>query len=179
MRASRWCRCGMPWWVTCAIALLVLSGAVALVLLIACANVASLLLARASGRQRELAIRAAVGATRVRMVRQMLTESMVLAALGAILGFALGAWGVRALLALVPGNLPRLTDTAGNMRAIPLLDWRVAAFTVGTALLTGLLFGTFPALQASRADLASNLKESGAALGNWAETQPSAVGFWW
>ena len=142
------------------IALLVLSGAVALVLLIACANVASLLLARASGRQRELAIRGAVGATRTRMVRQMLTESVVLAGLGGVLGFMLGAWGVRALLALVPGNLPRLTDAAGNHAAIPLLDWRVAAFTVGTALLTGLLFGTFPALQSSRTDLASNLKES-------------------
>ncbi len=147
------------------VALLVLSGAVALVLLIACANVASLLLARASGRQRELAIRAAVGATRVRMIRQMLTESVVLAALGGLLGFVLGAWGVRALLALVPGNLPRLTDAAGNHLAIPLLDWRVAAFTVGTALLTGLLFGTFPALQSSRTDLASNLKEAGGRSG--------------
>ena len=141
-------------------ALLVLSGAVGLVLLIACANVASLLLARASVRQRELAIRGAVGATRGRVVRQMLTESMVLAVLGGVLGFALGAWGVRELLTLVPGNLPRLTDAAGNHASIPLLDWRVAAFTMGTALLTGLLFGTFPALQASRADLASNLKES-------------------
>ena len=147
------------------IALLVLSGAVALVLLIACANVASLLLARASGRQRELAIRAAVGATRVRMIRQMLTESVVLAGLGGMLGFALGAWGVRALLELVPGNLPRLTDAAGNYRAIPVLDWRVAAFTMGTALLTGLLFGTFPALQSSRTDLASNLKEAGGRSG--------------
>jgi putative ABC transport system permease protein len=142
------------------VALLVLSGAVALVLLIACANVASLLLARASGRQRELAIRASMGATRGRIVRQMLTESVLLAVLGGALGFALGAWGVRALLALVPGNLPRLTDAAGNHTAIPVLDWRVAAFTVGTALLTGLLFGTFPALQSSRTNLASNLKES-------------------
>ncbi len=141
-------------------ALLVLSGAVALVLLIACANVASLLLARASVRQRELAIRGAVGATRGRVVRQMLTESMVLAVLGGLLGFALGAWGVRGLLTLVPGNLPRLTDTAGQHASIPLLDWKVAAFTMGTALLTGLLFGTFPALQASRADLSSHLKES-------------------
>ena len=141
-------------------ALLILSGAVGLVLLIACANVASLLLARASVRQRELAIRGAVGATRARVVRQMLTESMVLAALGGILGFALGAWGVRELLTLVPGNLPRLTDAAGNHASIPLLDWRVAAFTMGTALLTGLLFGTFPALHASRADLSSHLKES-------------------
>jgi predicted permease len=141
-------------------ALLVLSGAVGLVLLIACANVASLLLARASVRQRELAIRGAVGATRGRVVRQMLTESMVLAVLGGLLGFALGAWGVRELLTLVPGNLPRLTDATGSHASIPLLDWKVAAFTMGTALLTGLLFGTFPALQASRADLSSHLKES-------------------
>ena len=141
-------------------ALLVLSGAVGLVLLIACANVASLLLARASVRQRELAIRGAVGATRGRVVRQMLTESMLLAVLGGILGFVLGAWGVRELLTLVPGNIPRLTDAAGNHANIPLLDWKVAAFTMGTALLTGLLFGTFPALQASRADLSSHLKES-------------------
>jgi len=141
-------------------ALLVLSGAVGLVLLIACANVASLLLARASVRQRELAIRGAVGATRGRVIRQMLTESIVLAVLGGVLGFALGVWGVRELLTLVPGNIPRLTDVAGNHASIPLLDWKVAAFTMGTALLTGLLFGTFPALHASRADLSSHLKES-------------------
>jgi predicted permease len=147
-------------------ALLVLSGAVALVLLIACANVASLLLARASGRQRELAIRAAVGANRVRMVRQMLTESVVLAGIGGLLGFALGAWGVRALLALVPGNLPRLTDAASNHAAIPVLDWHVAAFTVATAVMTGLLFGTFSALQASRTDLSSHLKESSGRSGS-------------
>ena len=146
-------------------ALLILSGAVALVLLIACANVASLLLARASGRQRELAIRGAVGATRARMIQQMLTESLLLAALGGIIGFALGAWGVRELLALVPGNLPRLTDAAGNHAAIPLLDWRAAVFTLGTALLTGLLFGIIPALQSSRTDLSSNLKESGGRSG--------------
>jgi len=146
-------------------ALLVLSGAVALVLLIACANVAGLLLARASGRQRELAIRAAVGATRGRVVRQMLTESVVLAGTGGILGFALGAWGVRALLALVPGNLPRLTDAAGTHAAIPLLDWRLASFTLGASLLTGLLFGIFPALQASRIDVWSHLKESGGRFG--------------
>ena len=146
-------------------ALLVLAGAVALVLLIACANVANLLLARAAGRQRELAIRAAVGASRARVVRQMLTESVVLAGFGGVLGFALGAWGVRALLAQVPGNLPRLTDATGNPAAIPLLDWRVTAFTVGTALLTGLLFGTFPALQSSRTNLASHLKESSSRSG--------------
>ena len=142
------------------IALLVLSGAVALVLLIACANVASLLLARASGGNGSWRFAAAVGATRVRMVRQMLTESMVLATLGGVLGFALGAWGVRATAGA--GALePSTADGCGRQsRGIPLLDWRVAAFTMGTAVLTGLLFGTFPALQSSRTDLASNLKES-------------------
>jgi ABC-type antimicrobial peptide transport system permease subunit len=105
-------------------ALLVLFGAVALVLLIACANVANLQLARAAGRQRELAIRAAVGADRGRVVRQLLTESVLLAGCGGILGLGLGVAGVRGLLLLVPGNIPRVTDETGAAIVIPALDWR-------------------------------------------------------
>jgi len=141
--------------------LLILLGAVGFVLLIACANVANLLLARAAMRQRELAIRAAMGASRWRMVRQLLTESVLLAGAGAVLGFGLGAWGVRLLLAIAPGNIPRLTDAEGVLRPIPLLDWRVAAFTVAVAVATGILFGIFPALHTSKPDLISALKEGG------------------
>ena len=141
-------------------ALLVLFGAVALVLLIACANVANLLLARAAGRQRELAIRSAVGANRGRVVRQLLTESVLLAGCGGMLGLGLGAAGVRGLLLLVPGNIPRVTDETGTAVVIPTLDWRVTAFTIGVSLLTGLLFGLFPALHTSKPDLVSTLKES-------------------
>jgi putative ABC transport system permease protein len=140
--------------------LYILTGAVLLVLLIACANVANLLLARAAGRQREMAIRAAVGARRGRVLRQLLTESVMLAGFGGVLGFALGSWGVRALLAMVPGNIPRLTNAEGQA-VIPPLDWRVAAFTLGIAFLTGIVFGLFPALQTSNPDLVSNLKEGG------------------
>ena len=141
-------------------ALLVLFGAVALVLLIACANVANLLLARAAGRHRELAIRAAVGANRGRVIRQLLTESVLLAGCGGILGLGLGAAGVRGLLLLVPGNIPRVTDESGAAVVIPALDWRVTAFTIGVSLLTGLLFGLFPALHTSKPDLVSTLKEA-------------------
>jgi len=143
------------------LALLVLFGAVGFVLLIACANVANLLLARAAVRQRELAIRAAIGASYWRMVRQLLTESVLLAGVGGIMGFVLGAWGVRALLLVAPGNIPRLTDLNGAVKAIPVVDWRVAAFTIGVAVLTGILFGLFPALHISNPDLSSTLKEGG------------------
>jgi predicted permease len=143
------------------LALLVLLGAVGFVLLIACANVANLLLARAAVRQKELAIRAAIGASRWRMVRQLLTESVILAGAGAVLGFAIGAAGVRALLMVAPGNIPRLTETDGLNQTLPLLDWRVAGFTIGIAAVTSILFGLFPALSFSNPDLASTLKEGG------------------
>lgn len=141
-------------------ALYVLLGAVALVLLIACANVANLLLARAASRQRELAIRAAVGASRWRVIRQLLTESVILSGIGGLVGFLLGAWGVRTLLLLVPGNIPRLTDSDHPQALLSLLDWRIVVFTIGISFLTGIIFGLFPALHISNPDVASTLKEA-------------------
>ncbi len=141
-------------------ALFILFGAVGFVLLIACTNVANLLLARAAVRQKELAIRSALGAGRWRIVRQLLTESVILAGLGGVLGFVLGAWGVRALLLLVPGNIPRLTDPGQAQTVFSVLDWRMAAFTVGISFLTGIVFGLFPALEISNPDVASTLKEA-------------------
>jgi len=138
-------------------ALLILLGAVGLLLLIACANVANLLLARAAGRQKEIAIRAAIGAGRGRIVRQLITESLLLALTGGVFGLALGSWGVRALLALTPGDLPRVDE----MAAIPALNPWVAGFTVLLSLVTGILFGLVPSIQVSRVDLTSLLNESG------------------
>jgi putative ABC transport system permease protein len=140
--------------------LLILVGAVSFVLLIACANVANLLLARAAARQREIAIRTAVGASRGRLVRQLLTESLMLGVISGLAGFVLGAWGVRALLALSPGNLPRINDAEHAASMVTALDWRVLAFTIGISLLTGILFGLFPAVHVSRMDVNSALKET-------------------
>lgn len=145
-------------------ALIILLGAVGLVLLIACANVANLLLARASGRQKEIAVRCAIGASRWRVVRQLLTESVLLASAGGAAGLALGVVFVRMLLAFAPGNIPRLSDHEVVQCAIA-LDWRVLAFTVAISLLTGILFGVFPALQVSGVDLNSTLKDSGGRSG--------------
>ncbi len=141
--------------------LLVLLGAVGFVLLIACANVANLLLARATIRKRELAIRAAVGAGRGRIIRQLLTESVLLSLAGGAAGLVIGYVGVRSLLAINPGNIPRI----GEKGSAVALDWRVLLFTVVVAVLTGILFGLIPALSASRSDLNATLKESGARSG--------------
>jgi putative ABC transport system permease protein len=141
--------------------LLVLVVAVSFVLLIACSNVANLLLVRATSRKREIAIRAAIGAGRGRIIRQLLTESVMLSAAGGALGLVLGMAGIRALLAVNTAGLPRLGQD-GSMVGI---DWRVLAFALLVSIGTGILFGLIPALQSSRADLSTTLKESGARAG--------------
>lgn len=133
--------------------LLLLTAAVALVLLVACANVANLLLARGTGRLRELALRAAIGADRGRLVRQMLTESAVMSVLGAAGGLIVATWATRALATLASAGMPR-ADEVG-------IDGFVLAFTMAAALLTSVLFGLLPALHLSRLDLGDSLKEGG------------------
>ncbi|MGA8023257.1 MAG: ABC transporter permease [Candidatus Acidiferrales bacterium] len=143
-------------------ALLILLGAVGFVLLIACANVANLLLARATLRKREIAIRSALGAERRRIVFQLLTESVLLSLIGGVLGLVLGYAGVRALLALNPVDIPRI----GEHGSAVVLDWRVLAFTLFVALFTGILFGLVPAFSSSRTDLTVTLKEGSSRSGS-------------
>jgi predicted permease len=137
--------------------LMILLGAVGFILLIACANVANLLLARASGRQGEIAIRTALGASRRRLVRQLLVESMVLSALGALLGIAVAYWGVGAVRHLTFVNLPRANEVS--------LDLRVLSFALLVSLLAALGFGIVPALQASQPNLSTTLKDGARSSG--------------
>ena len=136
--------------------LIVLLAAVGFLLLIACANIANLLLARSMGRSREFAIRAALGASHARVIRHLLTESILLAGLGGALGLLLAFWGTKAVLGTLPGALPRANEVA--------LDSRVLLFTMALSLFAGIIFGLAPALKSSRVNLQEILKESGRGL---------------
>jgi len=136
--------------------LLIYGGAVSFVLLIACANVANLLLVRATGRRREIAIRAAIGGSRGRIIRQLLTESVVLSLAGGAFGLLVGWAGIRALLSVNTAGLPRVGEAGMDVG----LDWHVVVFAIGVSVATGIIFGLIPALQSSKTDLTTTLKES-------------------
>ncbi len=136
--------------------LLVLLGAVGFVLLIACVNVANLLLARSTARQREFSVRAALGAGQMRILRQLLTESVLLSALGGLFGLILAKWGTAAALAAVPETVPRAEEIG--------LDFPVLFFTIFVSVLTGIMFGLLPAVRMSRTDISGRLKDSGRAI---------------
>jgi len=142
-------------------ALFLLVGAVAFVLLVSCANVANLVLARSTRRAREIAIRAALGAKRKQIASQLLAESALLALSGGVVGLVLGYLGVRELLAISPGEIPRIGANGAEIT----LDWRVFLFTLGVSVATGVLFGLIPAIHASRADVGSLVKDGAAQSG--------------
>ncbi|HEX3187372.1 MAG TPA: ABC transporter permease [Pyrinomonadaceae bacterium] len=146
-------------------ALYVLLGAVACVLLIACANVANLLLARATGRHKEMAIRAALGASRMRVIRQLLTESVLLSLVGGAVGLLLAVWWSDLLVALGKEDIPRAVHVA--------IDWRVLGFTLAVSVLTGLIFGLVPAFHSSKTELVESLKEGGRGTGEGARRNPA------
>ena len=135
---------------------LVLWGAVGLVMLLACVNVASLMISRTLARQREMAVRAAVGARRWQLIRQLLSESIVIGIAGGALGLLIAVWGTRAIASLVPEGFTTSVYDLNNIR----LDWRVFAFTLGLSVLTGIVFGLAPALTASKPDLIKSLRTS-------------------
>jgi putative ABC transport system permease protein len=137
--------------------LIVLLGAVAFVLLIACANVANLLLARAATRKEEISIRMAIGASRVRLIRQLLTESVLLALIGGVLGMLLAVWGLNWLTSLIPNKIPAVNGIG--------LDSRIVIFTLAISFVTAIIFGIAPAVQASKADFNETLKEGGRGSG--------------
>ena len=136
--------------------------------LIACANIANLLLARAASRQKEIAIRTALGASRLRVLRLLLTESLMLSLAGGLLGLLLAFWGTAALMALTPDNIPRLNEVG--------VDTRVFGFTLAVSLITGILFGLIPAVHASKPNLNEALKEgSRGAMGSTAGKRTRSI----